>query len=175
VNRRQVIAALTGLGLTGGGFWVARNGLSGGVSPERDALPREVETIDANGSAAGTTLVPTPGSVTVVDLFATWCGPCDEQLAYLREVQPEYEDVSFVSVTNERPGETLTRVDIAEWWNRNGGDWTVGLDPGSDVLTAFGANGLPFVAIADESGEIVYDHSGLADAATLRRHLDALA
>jgi thiol-disulfide isomerase/thioredoxin len=174
VNRRRALAAFAGLGLTGGSVWVARNGL-GGATGREDALPLEVETLDATGSEAGTALVPTPGTVTVVDLFATWCGPCDEQLAHLREVRPEYGAVSFVSVTNERPGETLTRADIAAWWDRNGGAWTVGLDPGSDLLAAFGASGLPFIAITDADGTVVYEHSGVSDAATLRDRLDAVA
>nr|WP_303647061.1 TlpA disulfide reductase family protein [Haloarchaeobius salinus] len=162
---------MAGVGLTGGSLWVARNGLG---SSSSDRLPLTVETLDANGSAAGSATVPTPGTVTVVDLFATWCAPCDDQLAELNELEPAYDSVSFVSVTNERPGETLTREDIADWWNRNGGDWTVGVDPGSELLTAFGASGLPFIVIVDADGEPVYEHGGLASAATLRSRLDPL-
>lgn len=137
-------------------------------------LPIRVETLDARGSRAGETLVPTPGAVTVVDLFATWCGPCDEQLEILNAIRPEYDEVSFVSVTNERPSETLTRADISEWWNRNGGAWTVGLDPGSELLAALGAGGLPYIAIVDGDGTRRFGHGGLAGADTLRDQLDRL-
>ncbi|MFB6223521.1 MAG: TlpA family protein disulfide reductase [Haloarcula sp.] len=174
MNRRQVVAALTGLGLTGGSLWVSQNGLSAIQPRDTDQLPIRVETLDARGSSAGETRVPTPGTVTVVDLFATWCAPCDDQLEILDAIRPEYTDVSFVSVTNERPSETLTRADISEWWNRNGGAWTVGLDPGSELLAAFGADGLPYIAIADESGTVQFGHSGLAGKETLRDELDAL-
>jgi len=165
---------MTGLGLTGGSLWVAKNGLSGIRPRETEQLPVRVETLDAHGSSAGETRVPTPGTVTVIDLFATWCAPCDDQLEILNAMQPEYTDVSFVSVTNERPSETLTRADISEWWNRNGGAWPVGLDPGSDLLAALGADGLPYIAIADESGTVQFGHSGLAGKETLRDELDAL-
>jgi thiol-disulfide isomerase/thioredoxin len=139
-----------------------------------EQLPIRVETLDAPGSAAGEAVVPTPETVTVVDLFATWCAPCDDQLEVLHRIRPEYDDVSFVSVTNERPSETLTRADIAEWWQRNDGAWTVGLDPGSELLAAFGARGLPHIAVTDETGKIRFGHSGLAGAETLRAQLDAL-
>jgi len=165
---------MTGLGLTGGSLWVAKNGLSGIRPRETEQLPVRVETLDAHGSSAGETRVPTPGTVTVIDLFATWCAPCDDQLEILNAMQPEYTDISFVSVTNERPSETLTRADISEWWNRNGGAWPVGLDPGSDLLAALGADGLPYIAIADESGTVQFGHSGLAGKETLRDELDAL-
>lgn len=165
---------MTGLGLTGGSLWIARSGLSGIQPRETDRLPVRVETLDADGSSAGETPVPTPDTVTVVDLFATWCAPCDDQLEILNAIRPEYTDVSFVSVTNERPSETLTRADISRWWNRNGGAWTVGLDPGSELLAALGADGLPYIAIVDERGTVRFGHSGLAGEETLRDELDAV-
>lgn len=174
MNRRQAIAAITGLGLTGGSLWVARNGLPGMQLRSDEQLPIRVETLDARGSTAGEAVVPTPNTVTVVDLFATWCAPCDDQLEILNAIRSEYDDVSFISVTNERPSETLTRDDIAEWWNRNDGAWTVGLDPGSELLAAFGAGGLPYIAITDENGTIEFGHSGLAGKETLRDQLDSL-
>lgn len=174
MNRRQAVTAIAGLGLTGGSLWVAQNGLPGMNSREEEQLPLRVETLDARGSTAGEALVPTPETVTVVDLFATWCAPCDDQLEVLNAIRPEYDEVSFISVTNERPSETLTRADIAEWWNRNGGAWTVGLDPGSELLSAFGAGGLPYIAIANENGAIEFAHSGLAGKETLRDQLDSL-
>jgi hypothetical protein len=93
-------------------------------------------------------------------------------LEILRPLKAEYDSVSFVSVTNERPSETLTREDITKWWAENSGNWTVGLDPGSDLLAAFGANGLPYIVITDTDGEIVYDHGGLVGTETLRTELD---
>jgi thiol-disulfide isomerase/thioredoxin len=146
----------------------------GTESRSEEQLPIRVETLAARGSEAGETAVPTPETVTVVDLFATWCAPCDDQLAELNAIQSEYDEVSFISVTNERLSETLTQEDIAEWWKRNDGAWTVGLDPGSELLAAFGAGGLPYIVITNERGDIEFSHSGLAERATLRDQLDSL-
>nr|WP_303647832.1 TlpA disulfide reductase family protein [Haloarchaeobius amylolyticus] len=155
--------------MAGGGLWVAQHGLPGGS--DGASLPVRVETLDAPGSSAGEALVPTPGTVTVVDLFATWCAPCKKQLDVLNAVRGEYDDVSFVSVTNERVGDSFTRADIADWWRRHDGHWTVGLEPGGEILKAFGATGLPHVAIADSDGRLVFEHGGLLEAATLRSQL----
>ncbi len=174
MNRRQAVAGIAGLGLTGGTLWVAETGLPGMQSRGEEQLPIRLETLDARGSTAGEALVPTRDTVTVVDLFATWCAPCDDQLEVLNAIRPEYDDVSFISVTNERPSETLTRADIAEWWSRNDGAWTVGLDPGSELLSAFGAGGLPYIAITNENGTIEFGHSGLVGKETLRDRLDSL-
>jgi len=48
------------------------------------------------------------------------------------------------------------------------------LDPGIELLAAFGAGGLPYIAITDENGNIEFGHSGLAGEVTLREQLDSL-
>jgi thiol-disulfide isomerase/thioredoxin len=172
VRRRRVLAAIAGVGLTGASAWIATNGIPG-RDPD-SALPVTVETLDARGSSAGETNVPVPDTVTVVDLFATWCPPCDDQLPILDDVRQSYPSVDFVSVTNERPSDTLTRSDIADWWNDNGGNWTLGLDPESELMAAFDASGLPYVAIVDADGSVAFADGGLIEAGPLRDRLDGL-
>ncbi|MFB6161114.1 MAG: TlpA family protein disulfide reductase [Haloferacaceae archaeon] len=170
MNRRRLLTALAGLGLTGGSVWAVRGGLPAGRSA---GLPVRVETIDARGSTAGQLRVPVPGTPTVVDLFATWCAPCKEQMEALGAVHREYADrVAFVSVTNERVGGTLSRGDIRAWWRSHDGNWTVGIDPESDLMSALGAAGLPHLAIADASGTVRWEHGGVATASTLRTQID---
>ncbi|WP_248898250.1 TlpA family protein disulfide reductase [Haloplanus halobius] len=170
MNRRRVLTALAGIGLTGGSVWAMQNGLPVG---DTSGLPVTVETIDASGSEAGQKQIPVPGTPTIIDLFATWCAPCKEQMDALSSVYPEYANrVTFVSVTNERVGGTLSKDDIREWWRNHDGNWTVGLDPESDLMSALGAGGLPYLAIVDASGTVRWEHGGVTDVATLRAELD---
>jgi len=172
MKRRQVVAALAGLGLTGASA-LAVSGRLPGLGSAGSGLPLRVETIDARGSTAGEARVPAADAPTVVDLFATWCAPCKEQMDALSTVHGEYGDrVAFVSVTNERIGGTLSREDVREWWRENEGDWTVGLDPESDLMAALGASGLPYLAVVDASGEVRWTHAGVASTATLRREIE---
>ena len=34
------------------------------------------------------------GKVVLIDVWATWCGPCREQFPYLKEIEEEYKDNS---------------------------------------------------------------------------------
>jgi thiol-disulfide isomerase/thioredoxin len=173
MNRRRLLTALGGLGITGASVMALRGGFSGLPLGESDRLPLEVKTIDARGSEAGVASVPQQGQPTLIDLFATWCAPCKEQMNELSTLYEEYGDrVAFISVTNERLGGTFTADDIRSWWRRHHGEWTVGVDPESDLMAALGAGGVPYHAIADASGEIRWQHAGLSPAETLRPELD---
>lgn len=172
MNRRQLLTALGGLGLTGASVAALRGDLPG-TGGDDGTLPMRLETLDARGSTAGETAVPAADRPTVIDLFATWCAPCKEQMDALSTVYEEYGDrVAFVSVTNERIGGTLTREDVRQWWQTHDGQWTVALDPESDLMAAVGASGLPYLVVADASGAISWDHAGVASAATLRTEID---
>lgn len=176
MKRRQVLAGAAGLALTGGAVWVSQNGIPQPSQGEGDetggGIGVEVETLAAPGSEAGSMVVPPAGEVSVVDLFATWCAPCRAQMEELNAVRADYPEVSFVSVTNERVGGSLSRQDIADWWARHDGDWTVGVEPGGDLLRVFGAPGIPYTAVVDAEGTVVSGHSGLTGADTLREDLD---
>ncbi len=193
MNRRGLLAAVAGLGLTGGAAYVSLDGLNrpggasngGPTSPAQTqtgaesggaaALPMTVETLDAPGSTAGTQTIPVPETPTVVDLFATWCVPCKSQMDALAPVYETYGgDAAFVSVTNEQFGGGFTRDDVRNWWAENDGAWTVGHDPGSKLFRALQANGLPYLAILDATGRVVWTHRGTASRGVLEREVQAV-
>jgi thiol-disulfide isomerase/thioredoxin len=168
MNRRQVLAAVGGLALTGGAGWVA---FGRGSSSD---FAVTVDTLDAPGSEAGTQRLPVPGTVTLLDLFATWCLPCKAQMRSLRPVHDEFvEQVAFVSVTNEQFGGGLTREDVAQWWAEHDGNWTVGHDPASVVHQQVGSSGLPYLVLTDADGQVVWSHAGVASEARLREEIES--
>ncbi|QLH78995.1 TlpA family protein disulfide reductase [Halosimplex rubrum] len=172
MNRRRALAAIAGAGLTGGSALILQ---SDAPFADSDGFPVRVEGIDAPGSEDGPLRVPRPDRPTLVDCFATWCAPCDRQMEVLTALYPEFEGaIAFASVTSERVGGGLAEADIADWWARRDGDWPVAVDPESSVMSAVGADGLPYLALVDADGAVQWRHSGLASGERLRSAFEAV-
>ncbi|WP_205596825.1 TlpA family protein disulfide reductase [Halostella salina] len=159
---------MAGLTVAGAGGWAALTGSEDGKS-----VAVEMATIAARGSSEGRRTVPVQDGVAVVDLFATWCAPCEEQMDTLSALHDEFGDrVAFVSVTNERFGSTFSRDDLRTWWDTHGGEWTLGHDPESNLMRTLGVDGLPYLAVTVD-GAVTWSERGLTDRSTLRSRIEA--
>lgn len=190
MRRRGILKAAGGVVLTGGSVIVLQRGVptlsstetqsdtsggSSGTVNSKTTLPIQLSTLRNGESTEGTIQIPAAGMPTIIDLFATWCTPCQTQMDALSTVYNKYNDqVRFVSVTNERIGGTLTRADIRSWWDEHDGKWSVGLDPQSRLMSVLGAQGLPYIALTDPTGDIQWEDAGVTSVSTLQDKLDAI-
>lgn len=165
MRRRDLLVGLGSLTAVGGGAALAFGDV--GVTTE-GVEPVELETINAPGSPAETTTVPERGRVNFLEMFATWCTVCQSMMPTLATVHDAVEeDVQFLSVTNEPLGTTVSRADVADWWEQHGGQWTVATDADLALTQRLSASGVPYAFVFDEQNRIVWSHRGRASAATL--------
>ena len=178
MHRRDLLAGLAGSGVLAGGIAVAGSDRAGrlpgtsvgGNDGDRSGATgpvARIETFDAPGSEAGHREVPERGSVTVLEFFATTCGVCADYMETLGAVEREV-DASFVSITVEVVGTTVSRETVADWWHDNGGRWTVGVDDELVLSSALDVAGVPFTAVLDASNRVVHAESGAAAEDDLR-------
>lgn len=179
MRRRELLAGALGTAVVVTGGAVAVGGVPGTrgslLDTDRSSDPNgterepiEVETIDAQGSQAGMVPVPDSERVTFVEFFATWCSTCKSMMPDLLEAAGRVPDsVRFMSVTIEPVGDELPEADLREWWHDHGGDWTLGIDPVSELSVRYNGIPVPTSIAIDSTGVVQWDHTGRTDAQTI--------
>ena len=173
MNRREFVAAAASVGVLGGGAAIATDRVNVGEQPgAAESTQVEIETLDAPGSTAGSITIP-DGRVTLLSVFATWCRICAESMPALGQVYDEYgADVRFLSVSNEAIGGTVTREDVADWWSRNDGRWSVGVDTELDLTAEFDVSTVPTTLLLDADNEVAWRSTGEKTVEELQSGID---
>ncbi len=114
------------------------------------------------------------GNVVVLDLMATWCVPCGQEMQYLNDIYYSYSGVTIISVDIES---TDTNDALAQYKADHNANWAFALDkPGAVTAGGTGDNSLgityqaysiPSLYIIDQNGKIAYKNSGVTDSQTL--------
>lgn len=169
-DRRTVLAA-TGAAVTAlsGCTQLTGAGDSPGGEDSGDGSRRlTLDTLDVGGSSGETVAVAPEGTVTLLDFFATYCGPCKPQMAELRTVRSAFPEVHMLSITPEGDADG-----VASFWTEYEGSWSVALDPEVRTWPKYEVSGLPTMLVLDRAGSETWRHTGLADAETIRSELEA--
>lgn len=125
-------------------------------------------------SGAKQKLASVRGSIVVLNFWATWCGPCREELPLLSKLTQEYgaKKVRFISVSAD---EAKDRAKVDQYLSREKLSMEFWLGADLDMLEHMDlGNVLPATVILDEQGEIVARIQGQAREEDVRKPLDWL-
>lgn len=94
------------------------------------------------------------GKYLVVDFWASWCGPCRQEIPHMKELYDEYkgEDIEFLSVSIDKSKnawkKAMRQEDMA---------WPQLQAPGSgkDIMKEYQFSGIPYIILLDKEGKIV--------------------
>jgi cytochrome c biogenesis protein CcmG/thiol:disulfide interchange protein DsbE len=110
------------------------------------------------------------GRPVVVNFWASWCIPCEEEAAILERASRMYRDrVAFVGV-NVQDTDPLAR----EFLRRFGVTYPNGRDATGAIAVDYGMSGVPETYFVDRDGQIVRKWQGALDETRLRSYLDEL-
>jgi thiol-disulfide isomerase/thioredoxin len=122
-----------------------------------DFLGRDTDGSDIRLSAD-------PGKVTVITFWATWCGPCLQELPLLEAAQevagPERLRIIAINFQEDRRTVTSVRRDLSKF------QITFAYDPGGRVASAFGINAIPHMYMLDKRGRIARIRVGYGEASS---------
>jgi thiol-disulfide isomerase/thioredoxin len=106
--------------------------------------------LDAQSPAAG-------GKVTLLDFWATWCGPCRHALPGLKQLQAAYgaDKVEVISISEDE--------DEGTWQSfvtQNQMNWTQRIDSDHQLMRQYGASALPTYVLIGKDGNVVQQYVG---------------
>lgn len=102
------------------------------------------------------------GKVVFLNVWATWCAPCREEMPSIETLYEEFsKDPDFVVLAVSQDSEGRSAVD--SYVRRNGFKFNVLLDPQNQVGDAYDVSGIPETFIIDRTGRIVAHHVGPYD------------
>ena len=158
-RRAAVIALAAGLSVFGvGQAWLA-------WPADRQVVLASVSLTRLDGQAVD--LAGFAGKPTVVNLWATWCGPCQREMPVFERAQRQRPDVSFLFVSQ---GEATGQV--ANWLNRQRLSLdNVLIDETAQTSAAYGQKGYPTTLFFNAAGQLVTVRVGELSAATLAARL----
>ncbi len=118
----------------------------------------KLETLD------GTTvsLESLRGKVVFLNVWATWCGPCREEMPSMQTLYDDFKgNKDFVMLAASQ--DTGGRDVVASYVKKNGYHFTILLDPENKISETYEVSGVPETFIIDRKGQIVAHHMGAFD------------
>ena len=121
-----------------------------------DAMPKFELTSSVYGNVKPADL---KGKVVLVSLFATWCGPCQKELADVQStLWPRYKDnKDFVMLV---VGREHTDEDLQKYNERKKFTFPLYPDPKREVFSLFAEKSLQRAYLFDKSGKLIYSSIG---------------
>ena len=141
----------------------------GELKPGRPAIDFDLPTLDGKRLTLGSLR----GQVVLLDFWASWCGPCKQELPELEKLHRQYAGKGLVIVTINIDEE---RGNAAAMAKRLGLTLPVALDTESKVAARYEPPTMPTSFVVDRGGVVRFVHAGYraGDLAKLTAEIDQL-
>lgn len=137
-----------------------------------EVLAPDFTVYDQEGNAVN--LSDYIGKPTIVNFWASWCGPCQMEMPDFDEKYKELgEKVHFLMV-NMTDGSQETIETAKAFVEKSGYSFPVYYDTDMDAAMTYGVTSLPSTFFIDAEGKAVAWAQGMIDAATLQKGIDML-
>lgn len=171
--RRRVLfggsvgAAILAIAVLGAGWWRAQGpagpefeGALGPFVAHQSPAPAP-DLAFTGGDGKPLTLADFKGRIVLLNLWATWCGPCVEEMPALDRLQARRggRDFAVVALSVDRQGRSLVEPFLEKLGVRN---LAMYLDTGNAAMRALNIRGLPTTLLIDRDGREIGRMEGSA-------------
>ena len=114
------------------------------------------------------------GKPTVLNFWASWCGPCRSEMPHIQEVYERLGgEVSFVMI-NMTDGQRETQESAEEYMAESGWTFPIYFDSDYDAAMTYGAYSLPQTYFIDAEGRLIAAARGSMSAEVLQSGIDMI-
>jgi peroxiredoxin len=97
------------------------------------------------------------GQVVMINFWATWCGPCRQEMPLLEQLYSKYEPLGFTLLgVNVEPDSAPAQ----EWLKRTPVTFPILFDRDNKVSSQFGVEAMPSSVLIDREGKVRHVHRG---------------
>jgi cytochrome c biogenesis protein CcmG/thiol:disulfide interchange protein DsbE len=127
----------------------------GRVAVGKEAPAYAAETLDGEREA----LSRMRGKPVLLNVWATWCHPCREEIPALEQLHRTYgpRGLQVIGVSIDQGDQ---QQGIREFMQEFGASYPVWLDPDGEVQTVFSTMGVPNTFLIGPNGEVLWKHVG---------------
>jgi thiol-disulfide isomerase/thioredoxin len=93
----------------------------------------------------------------MINFWATWCGPCRQEMPLLQQIHAKYEPLGFTMLgVNVEPDSAAAQ----NWLKGMAVSFPIVFDRKSEVSSSFGVEAMPSSILIDREGRIRHVHRG---------------
>jgi peroxiredoxin len=99
------------------------------------------------------------GKIVMINFFATWCGPCNQELPVLQEaIWEKYKnDPNFALIVL---GREHSEKEVKEFVKKHKFTMPFAPDPGREIFKLYASQNIPRNVIIDKEGKIIFQNIG---------------
>jgi peroxiredoxin len=97
------------------------------------------------------------GQVVLINFWASWCGPCRQEMPLLDRLHHRYEDTGFAVLGVNVEGEVAPAQGIVDKTNVT---FPILIDEGQKVSDMYNLQAMPTTVVVDRDGVVRYIHPG---------------
>jgi peroxiredoxin len=125
----------------------------GGAADVQQAPAFTLQSVDGKTVS----LAQFKGDVVMINFWASWCGPCRQEMPLLDDIYKQYKDMGFVLLgVNVEPDSH----DANTWLQKTPVSYPILYDPKSQVSQLYQVQAMPTTVIVDRQGNVRYMHNG---------------
>ena len=122
----------------------------------KEAGPAPQFTLNARGGKA-VNLAQYKGQVVMINFWATWCGPCRQEMPLLETIYKKYNKMGFTLLgVNVEPDSKPAE----DWLKATPVSFPILFDTKSEVSKMYEVSGMPSTIIVDRKGNVRVIHHG---------------